>query len=597
VKDIQEILSAISTFQNTTAYMNKKSRWTEDYNFYNLEPYDAGMGYLSYTSNAPRIFINKLIAMLNDSKLIIRVPIESLSAEERLIASNIERFLYGCFNLNDDQLTSTPATPTLRQQRAFFAALRGGFARCAYVYKDEKTGETKVTIPTWDLYNVAYKGTINGTSWAAHIRSASKEEIKQVYNVEIEGDEEKIVDFWDVENNGVILGGNTWVKKLTPHGLDYCPVTIHMVGANPNLYIENNLDINKNVGEGALKESRNLFYILNKVMSDYMTLTHRGVKTPLGVWSADGSKNIEDDIWQSEKAASVPFKIGEDIRPLLQPTMPVDAAALVQMTTGEIQRGTLPYTAYGELSFRLSGFAINQLQSSLQTVIEPFALCLEQAYRMDCKQLLQQYAKQPWEAIKVRGRTSYNTPFGMPKGDLIETEMLEPDWIPEISLTPVLPKDDAQRYQLAQLARQPNASGIPLLSDRTIQDELIGVQDPDFEARKIDQEWGDKLMVNRLWLAYIQALKDGDPNVQNNIPAQNLLAELRRLMGQNTPTGQAGNKVASQPSPTGQMSLETAGVGLPPEETGVPSSTMPVEAMGGVPPGASNATPNPTGGY
>ena len=156
---------------------------------------------------------------------------------------------------------------------------------------------------------------------------------------------------------------------------------------------------------------------------------------------------------------------------------------------------------------------------------------------------------------------------------------------------PVLPKDDAQKYQLAQIARTPNAQGDPLLSDSTILDIIVGIQDPSLEDAKKDKQWGDKLAINRLYTSYLSELEN-NPDIKTNMKAQNILAELRRLMA--SQLGQAGGPQSpTVPStPTGDMSAENEGMGLPPTETGVPTSTTPPEMMGGVSGGAAGA-----GGY
>jgi len=143
-----------------------------------------------------------------------------------------------------------------------------------------------------------------------------------------------------------------------------------------------------------------------------------------------------------------------------------------------------------------------------------------------------------------------------------------------------LPKDDAQNFQLAKMARD---GEIPLLADETIRAEFLGVRDVDLESEKIAGEWADQLIINRLWKAYLNALADENP-----MKAQNILAELRRVMMM---TGQAGGRQGGggAMSPTAQAAMGMKGVGMPMGETGVPSSTLPPESLGGLPPGAANA--------
>ncbi|MBU0978116.1 MAG: hypothetical protein KKD18_06880, partial [Nanoarchaeota archaeon] len=360
----------------------------------------------------------------------------------------------------------------------------------------------------------------------------------------------------------------------------HCPVYIMQAGSTPLTWQTNYEYTQTHVGESAFAPNRELFPSMNKTLSDLVTLVRRGVKVPLGYWSAGGTKNIEEDIWQVEKAASVPLDLNEKIEPLFKETMPADATTLLNWESGEVQRGGLSHTAFGELGFRLSGFAINQLQQSLATVITPFAQTLERAYKVISMELIQQYSKGGFPAIKVRGRTSRNQAFGYPQADKIKPSDIKGDWHPEIKLEPTLPKDDAQNFQLAKMARD---GEIPLLADETIRAEFLGVRDVDLESEKIAGEWADQLIINRLWKAYLNALADENP-----MKAQNILAELRRVMMM---TGQAGGRQGGggAMSPTAQAAMGMKGVGMPMGETGVPSSTLPPESLGGLPPGAANA--------
>jgi len=589
--EIGKIRKKISEFRNNTVWLQKKARWDGDYNLYNLKPYSPQRGYFGYTSNAPRVYADKLIAMLIDAKLNVRFPLDLLVEPERTIANNIERFFYGCLNWNDERLLNIVDMSSLRQQRAFYSVVFGSFARLAYVYKDDD-GQTHPLIQTWDIYNTAYGKGAKGLTWAAHTKKVTREEIIEEWGVPKSklsaGQQEfELTDYWTDKINAIIIGEDLYAKPPTPHGLDYNPVTIHRVGAQVPMYGRVDALINASVGESAFKANRDLEPIMNKVMSDLITVVHRAVKVPLLEWRKDGKSHIDRDIWNSEQADAIPLAIGEDVKPAIPTTMPVETQPLLALVSGEKQRGSLPHTAYGELGFRLSGFAINQLQGSLETVVAPFVTCLNQAYKMDCIQLLNQYAKEAWNPVNIRGRTSRNETFGYPKAQVITPDDLEKDWIPEIELIPTLPKDDAQKMQLAQLARQPDAAGVPLLSDRTILDELV--EDPDLEQKKKDQQFGDNLQVNRMWKAYLAALADA-PNipVQENMPAMNVLAGLRMMM-----TGQMPGQ--GKPTPLQNASMGTPGAGMPPDGTGVSTDVMPSEMMGGLPGGAMNAVPEQAG--
>ena len=179
-------------------------------------------------------------------------------------------------------------------------------------------------------------------------------------------------------------------------------------------------------------------------MSDLLTLVRRGVKVPLVYKSEDGTKTIETDIYQVEKASVISAEREDEIEPLIQETMPKDAAALLSVIAGEMQRGGLPHSTFGELGFRLSGYALSQLQSSIVTVISPFVQAMERAYGAISDRLMEQFASGGFDPIEVMGRTGRGEVFGVPERIKISSKDLKEDWRPEISIKPELPKDDMQ---------------------------------------------------------------------------------------------------------------------------------------------------------
>jgi len=576
MKDIQEIKTAVNKFRQDAVWLKLRKRWENDFDLIRLKPYEAGEGYYSYTSNEPRNLINKAQAMLSDAKVSIRVPEETLTKEELETANNIERFDYGAININND-LNMKIDMPSIQDQMSWYATARGAVVTRPYVRK-MKDGSTFPEIRVWDIYNVAFAMGKKGVQWAAYTRTASKEEIKSEYGIDIDKKEGTITDFWDEENNGVIVE-NEWGKKLEKHGLDYCPVFIIRAGAQPPISQNSYTYSNIHVGESILASIRDIMPMLNKTMSDYLTITRRGVKPPMGIWSSGGQKGFDEDIWQVQDGKLLQFDLDDKIAPLIEPTMPENARDMVNFIMGEIQRGGISHVAQGELGFRLSGFAINQLQAALATVIVPFAKCLEQAFTVTLLSLQEQYAKGSWKPVEVRGRTSRNQPFGVPKAMKIKPKDIKADWRPEVMLTPIYPKDDAQRYQLARLAVEGDR---PLLSVKTAREELIGVEDTLLEGERLAAEWAGRLPIIQLWEAFKAALADGDAE-----KARNIVAELERLMGAMGGQGGGGGGQGFNPGGLGMASMGMPGSGVPSGQTGLSSDVFPPEMAGGLPAGAT----------
>jgi len=579
-----DVANAISKFRNGSTYLELKSRWESDFALYRLEKYDAGQGYYSYTSNSPRVLADKVISMLVKSYLNIRIPEELMTDDEARKANNVERFIYGSLYLNDQKFLRLANTPPLRNQMSWHSCIRGGYGLRIYVHKGPN-GKTFPSINILDLYNTSYQEGEDGLEWVAYTYKITKEQAKNIYGVSGSRDLIEVTDYWNTEQHGVIVQ-NQWQVPLYDHGKGHCPIFILRAGSLPQVYQEDYEETLSEIGQSLFAPNRHIYPILNKTLSDLHTLVRRGVKPPMGYWSETGRETIDEDIYKVEKAATVPFKIGEEFKPLITPTMPLDAGTTLNWDSGEIQRGGLSHVAHGEVSTRLSGFAISQLNAAVETTVIPFAQCVERGYQIIALELPEQYSGSKLAPISVLGRDSHGTAFGFKEQLKIKPADVAGDWKPEVTLEPMFPKDDAQSVQIAQMLRQ---GPTPLLSDETIMAEYLKVRDPDLEKQKLSREWASQLIVNRLWAAYQAAVVEAGAG---SIEASNILAELQRVMTQ-TGLAPGGQGQQGQMSPSEAEGMGTPGAGVAPGATGVPTSTMPPEAMGGFPPGALNSSPPP----
>lgn len=586
--NLETIKAKVNSFFRNTSYLANVQRWDADFDAFRLVPYNAGKNYYSFTTNRPRLVVNKGISMLTDAKLIIRVPESNLLPTEfRGVASNIERLCYGMLNLIDLRMSYLPMSPSLRGQLAWYACVRGTAVARAYVFKNDK-GETIADIAPWDIYNVAYWTDAEGISLGVNRRVITKEEAKSRFNYDAPAKLLTIYDCWDKTDNGIFCDAR-WLKEPTPHGASHCPIFIVGAGSTPVVSRTGFTDTQQYQGESILAENRDLYPAINKSMSDYLTIVRRGVMVPLGFWSSGGDKTLDIDIWQVEQGTTVPLDSDRDekIAPLITPSMPADALPLMSWLQAEEERGGFSPLALGQINLnsRMSGYAINNLQSATAMKIIPYVECLNRIYRASLVSLLEQYKAKPWNPLKVWGRSSRNQVFGTPRPISISPDDIEVDWNVEVELTPVFPKDDAQRYELARLATQGEK---PLLSVKGAQEQIIQVEDPDLENEHISDEWANALPLVRLLKAYQAAVVDND-----TVKAETILAEVRRIMTALYGTGaQAGGQapVEGQATAPQEMFRRTAGAGIPSGATELSPEVLPPETLGGVSSGVTNAT-------
>ncbi|XUX01216.1 MAG: hypothetical protein TUN42_04300 [Dehalogenimonas sp.] len=591
LKTPEEIKAKVDAFFSNTTFLDLKKKMESHYDLYRLKPFVPETGYLAYTSNEPRNQFDKLIALGVNAKLRINILDSGFTAPMATAAEKMEQFLYGVLDWNDQKFLQM-GLPSVRQQMFFWSGLQGGFFHRTFVFKDTE-GVTRADSVFWPRHETAYSQGSKGLIWAAHKYQVTYERAQDEWGFVKEGTPADkmidVIDWWDTQNNGVLLDGTTWGKPLTAHGLDYCPVFRLCVGSCPVLAMANDTLSANNQGQSIFETTANLATSRNRLYSDMLTLVHRAVKQPLVTETHEGESILNGDAMQVSKTAEIPVKLGEKIYPLMPNTMPPDTAALLGIINGENEKGGFSPLSWGQTQRALSGYATNLLQSADGSILMPYLTAVGQAYQTICVTIIKQFGNGSFPGIKVKGRDSKGQQFGYPKPIEIKPADIDPDWIPEVTLEAVFPRDDAQKVQIASILKQSR-----LMSDRSIQTKTLGVDDPEAERRQMVKEVGYNLQTVQLWLAYIAAVDSEDYDL-----AANILVEARKATQLPGPPMEQANAAAggalNMPpsplpnqafSPLKQMALEQGG-GIPPNGmNGMDNSVLPPEAMGGPPGGA-----------
>lgn len=597
--DLADIKKAADAYFNDAAYQALKTRWEKDFDMYTLQPYKPGKGFQAYTSNMPRVIGDKLINLVRQARLVITVPTKDLiDASDIETANNIERLLYGIFCENDEELALS-GEPILRDQKAWFATNRGSWFIRPYVFVSEDK-RTTGSIDIFDPYATAYALGSRGLAWVCHKSISRKQELIASfaeYNseaaLETSSDTEdiEVYEYIDGVNWGVFAKGE-WLRPLEPHGCSSIPVFRIVVGAMPSVWQTDKTDIAKYRGESIYAAIRDIIPVSNKLMSDVLTLVHRDVKKPIAIRSRGAEKTLEEDIWQSDQAHAIQLDIDEGIETVLDQKSATDMHPLLSMVAEQIQMATFPRTSFGSLDFRLSGFAIGQLQDSVITVVSDYVQAIELSYRVCCLSIIEQFANKKLPAAKVRGTNSKNQKFGFPMPVEIKPADINGEWYPEVRLEPKTLKDEAEAVVLA---KQLSEGDTPLLSRKTVRETILNVEDPNAEDMRIFLEKAQESPEINWYNVYVYAMNSGLPDIAN-FAKINLLKIIQPQQapgqpGQGQPKGQPAG--AGQPSPSEMLGMQGVGFGMPGAPTGMPTSMLPGEAMGGTPPGAASAVPNP----
>ena len=581
----EDIIDKVEAHHDATNTL--RDRMDADHRLYTLEPYDAGDGYQSYTSNEPQTYADKVVSWLTAADMVIRIPPNGNPRNNREINNDKERFIIGALRSADDRLVKS-LVPALKDQLAWHITVRGWYAGRALLSKTE--GKTVVDITPWDPMHTHWGVGSDGLDWACYRIKKTKEEIESQYGVRLgedntDTDGVTVYDYYDREYNTVVIPGR-FIKKRTPHSTGgSVPVFLGPVGSTPlvqSLEWSSIEDTLEDYGESVYKATRHLYDNHNLMMSVMLELTARARKQGLKVRSRDGTKTLEEDPYQ--EGTEISLGQGEDVEPLGLMEMARESGAFMGLVSGEMQRGSIPHTVYGEIPFQLSGFAINTLRQGVESVLVPRVAAMQKAYVQISNMLCDQYQSGSFEAMELTGRDNNRMYF---------SETITPDRIreggdPEIKLVTNLPEDDMSRYGMAQIAREGQT---PLLPDLWIRDNILGIQDSDQIEDAVKEQIGERTLPEAgLWSLYQAAVKQGRDDL-----AQLYLGELLSLLFakakqmEQTMSGPVGPPMGI-PSP-GQGQAPPAEAGPPPIPPMPPPEVMP-PAMAGVPP----PMPTPQGG-
>jgi len=589
----EEIISLVDNHYDLTEPM--RTRMDDDYKLYRLEEFDAGEGFQSYTSNEPMVYADKLISWMTSAEMVVRIPYNNSEREQRENNDAKEKFLIGVLKAADERLTNR-LQPIVRQQLAWYITLRGWFSGRALLVKN-KDGDTYVDIQPWDPLHTYWGEGPDGLSWACYKSKKSPSEINLTYGVTVGSDSDTdepidVYDFYDKEDN-IVVTDSTVLKKRTKHGADEVPVFLGPVGSTPMIQAitdTRNQDTMEDFGESCYKSTRDLFDKQNFMMSVMLELTARSRKQGLKVKSRDGTKTLEEDPYK--EGSEIALGQGEDVEPLGLLEMARESGVFMGLVSGEMQRGGLPHSIYGQLEFQLSGFAINTLRQGVESQLEPRLHSLERAYMCIAKMISDQYITGAYKAVEVSGKDRNRMYFS----EEITVDTIKNAGDPEIEFIGQLPQDDMTKMSMAQMAREGQT---PLLSDTFIRDHVLGLQSADQMDDAINAQIAERTLPEAtLWTMLQAALRQGREDL-----AKFYQGELERLflvkgMEQAQMMQQAGAMAqgVAPPQPQGGP-LPPQGMQPPlPGMGGGPTASPQVmpDAMMGVPPVAPTAPPGPS---
>ena len=571
-KSADEIVNLVE--QHREATYPFRDRMQDDYDIYIMRPYDAGDGFESYTSNEPRTYADKIVSWMAAAELVIRIPNIEEPRERREMNDAKEKFLIGLFRGADERLRRR-LQPSLREQLSWYTALRGWYAGRALLHIDSKD-RTQIDITPWDPMHTYWGEGEEGIAWACYRIQKTKGEILQQYGVSLDEQDDEtpidVFDYYDEEDN-IVCTQDTILKQPTPHNAGRVPVFIGMVGPQPliqNLDETSITDTIADYGESVFAGNRQIYDKHNFTMSVMMEMVSRSRKQGIKITSRDGQKTLDEDPYKA--GAEIALANGENVEPLGLIEVARETGAYMGLVSGELQRGAIPHTVYGDLQFQLSGFAINTLRQGIDSVLRPRITAMEDAYTQISHLLCDQYSSGMYDPISVSGRDRNRTFFS----EAVPPESIAEAGMPEIKIVSQLPEDDMSRMSMAQMARDGQT---PLLSDNYVRDKILGLQDADSIEDAIKEQLAERTLPEAALWSLLQSTEErGRPDLSQfyygelmHILMQKQMMRQQSMMPQQPQGGQGGpptadprvmpNAMAGAPPPTPNMQ---GGPNMPP---------------------------------
>lgn len=495
------------------------------------------------TTNFPKILARKVSNLVGFADRIIRVEDDADNQEFRDQNNATERLAIGMLENSDERLLNSGMKGSVQGMNGWFATVRGGWiASRALLIKDSK-GNTIEDIEPIDPRNIVFEKGKGEPLWAAIVTQRSKQDIRDEYpnfifdsedpvrNVEDDNDENvRVVDYYwkgtkrdgkGMEGkylNAVVIN-NQFAKKATDTHAEKFPVIIRLIGNNPGVMnytlkddIEGVREIPglEDVGDSVFAALKHTKPQVDRLASYRMALTAKAVQGTMKVYSRDGTKELDQDPFESGAELNLSRDNQEDVDLVPIAQLTADTAQLeAELRLDEANAG-LSEPALGRTNSPVSGAALQILTQADAEVVSPYIKAVESLMLGCLEALLAQYETGKYKTIHVRGKTHNDIPFNRP---------IAPDDIKNhnrlsVELVQVQPHDDVALWQAAQLASTPDAQGMSLVSKQYAATKIARVQDYDLEKTRMFAAQARMSSPAAMWLTQLEAAhRTGDPNV------------------------------------------------------------------------------------
>ena len=518
------IIKAVDRHETDTQAL--RDRMEADYSKWRLDPHqnidpvtdEVLEDYAVYTSNAPKTFGNKIVAMLSQAEVLVRVEHINDKTHPPEADNDKERLAIGLLHAADERMVRL-LQPTIQAALAWNICIRGGYVGGRALLVKRPDGRTYADITPWDPLHTHWGLGQDGLAWACYKIRKTPTQILTEYGIAVqeskrqetpsENTEQEGIDVYDfyTDTFNQVETANETLKSPTPHGAGEVPAFLVLVGSTPLTQAKGVTDTIKDVGESVFEAVRDVYEKHNDIMSIMLELVRRARRQGIKLFSDDGKKSLPEDPYVEGTVVQLSKRQGEDVAPLGLLEMTKETGAFMGLVAGETQRGSLPYSAYGELQFQLSGYAITQLGQGIESVLYSRVDAMKHIYLQIANLLYRQYTSGLFDPMQLSGQDRSRKYFSA----VISPQALEQTCDYTVKVVAQLPSDDVAKWSMAQMARQ---GPVPAASDSWIRENILGMQDAQEMDNQIKMQMAERGLAEATLFTLMKAAEDqGQPEV------------------------------------------------------------------------------------
>lgn len=441
--------------------------------------------------------------VLSRQRVSVTVPANSENQRDKKRADEVERWLTAF-------LENTQVDEDLRlvHELVYDAIKRGVVVLRAIMLRErlEKNGndapygynQFPVVFEVRDWRNIYPVYTRQRITEVFECYQASAFDLKQDYpelGLDDWGDTEmlKVYEWWDSTHKAFWVEGpakkrkagneHVWLMPPTPHEYGCLPYSIRVVRPQSKSRARP-----EKMAPSILETWSTTLHAINILESAKFTAALGYINS---AWVAKTNKpDFELDLTTGAVNYLLPE---EDVAPLVRGQVPVDLMQSSIEWNTRFQRASVPGALYGEsLGSNLAGYAISLLTESgrriLNPIIQAIELCVGDTLSTTlsiCEHLLGPLVEEVVLHVSTAVEDADRRQRVVRRGVKLDYEALEGSHHCTVKLGDPLPADRERSLNMAMGVRQPNASGMPLLSDETIRTDILGITDNHQEMMRI----------------------------------------------------------------------------------------------------------------